>query len=74
MNDEQGHMWEPEELKKVLTARHAEFDAQYKILMAKLEKPFPTFEESDLGKQIDANLKALQERIRKLPLRNSITG
>jgi hypothetical protein len=73
MADEQGHMWEPEELQKVLAARHAEFDEQQKLLMASLEKPFPVFERSPKIEQIDAHLKALQDLIRNLPRRNSIT-
>ena len=74
MADEQRRMWEPDELQKVLTARHAEFDEQYKLLMARLEKPFPVFEPPIPIEQIDAHLKALQERIRRLPPNNSITG
>jgi hypothetical protein len=51
-----------------------EFDEQYKFLKAKLDKPFPALELSDLGKQIDANLKALQEHVRSLPRRDSISN
>jgi hypothetical protein len=74
MADEQKHIWEPEELEKVLAARRAEFDEQYKLLMSRLDKPFPVLELSDMGKQIDANLKALQEHVRSLPRRDSITN
>jgi hypothetical protein len=74
MADEQRLTWEPDELQKVLAARHAEFDEQYKLLMARLEKPLPVFEPSFLLKQIDANLKALQDLVRSLPPRNSISG
>jgi hypothetical protein len=73
MADEQRQMWEPDELQKVLAARHAEFDEQYKLLMARLEKPFPVFEPSAMIKQIDAHLKALQDLVRSLPPRNSIS-
>jgi hypothetical protein len=73
MADEQRHVWEPEELQRVLAAHHAEFDEQHKLLMARLEKPFPVFETSPKIEQIDAHLKALQDLIRKLPPRNSIT-
>jgi hypothetical protein len=73
MADEQRQMWEPEELQKVLAARHAEFDEQQKLLMARLQKPFPVFEPSLKIEQIDAHLKALQDLIRSLPRRNSIT-
>lgn len=69
MADEQKHCWDPDEFQRVLAAHRAEFDEQYKLLMAKLEKPLPSFESSALGKQIDANLKALQERVRNLPPR-----
>ena len=74
MADELRQMWDPDELQKVLAARHAEFDEKYKLLKARLERPFPALELSDLGKQIDANLKALQDRVRSLPPRNSISG
>jgi hypothetical protein len=74
MGDEHRRIWEPEELKKVLAARRMEFDEQYKFLKAKLDKPFPALELTDLGKQIDANLKALQEHVRSLPRRDSISN
>ena len=69
MDGEPKHVWDADEFRKVMAAHHAEFDEQYKLLMARLEKPFPSFESSALGKQIDANLKALQERVRNLPPR-----
>jgi hypothetical protein len=69
MDNEPRHVWDADEFQRVMAAHHAEFDEQYKLLMAKLEKPFPTLESSALGKRIDANLKALQERVRNLPPR-----
>ena len=84
MADEQRHMWEPEELRQVLDAHHARFDEQYKLLMARLEKPFPAWEPSEskpfvweksaASKEADARLKALQEYIRNLPPRDSATN
>jgi hypothetical protein len=74
MSDEQKQVWDADELQRVLAAHHAEFDEKHKLLMARLEKPLPTWERSALSKQIDANLKALQEHVRKLPRRDSITN
>jgi len=74
MADEQRHTWEPAELQSVLATRRAELDEQYTLLKARLDKPFPVVELSDFGKQIDANLKALQDRVRSLPPNNSITS
>lgn len=74
--DEQRLTWEPEELQKALAERRAEFDAQYKLLMASLEKPFRTivWERSAASIEADARLKALQEYVRNLPPRNSISN
>jgi len=38
MSDEQKLSWDPDELRKVMAAHHAEFDEKYKELMAKLER------------------------------------
>jgi len=67
MSDGQKHDWEPDELQRVLAAHHADFDEQYKLLMAKLEKPFRG--RSAASKEADARLKALQEYVRNLPPR-----
>jgi uncharacterized protein YciW len=77
MSDEQRLTWEPDDLQRVLAARHAEFDEQYKLLMARLEKPFPgwelsgsqpkVWERSAASREADARLKALQEYVRNLP-------
>jgi hypothetical protein len=73
MSDKRRLTWEPDELQPILAAHHAEFDEQYRLLMAKLEKPLPIVQppalgkQSALGKRIDAHLKALQERVRNLP-------
>lgn len=74
--------WDADEFQRTMAAHHTEFDEMYKRLMEKLERPVPRLdlfktrssiqELSARGKQIDANLKALQERIRSLPPRNSI--
>jgi hypothetical protein len=78
MADEQRHVWEPEELQKVLAANHREFEEQHKLLMARLAKPFPEVKipkwaASAATKEADARLKALQEYVRNLPRKNSIT-
>jgi hypothetical protein len=78
MADEQRHMWEPEELQRVLAAYHHEFEEQHKLLMAKLATPLsefkiPKWEASAATKEADARLKALQEYVRNLPRKNSIS-
>lgn len=78
MADEPRHMWEPEELQKVLAANHLEFEEHHKLLMARLAKSFPEvkvpkWEPSAATKEADARLKALQEYVRNLPRKNSIT-
>jgi|HubBroStandDraft_6_1064221.scaffolds.fasta_scaffold1836375_2 hypothetical protein len=84
MSDQKGLTWEPDELEKVLAARRVELDEKSNLLIASLRKPLPgvdqsgsrsTFREhSAMMKQIDAHLKALQDLVRSLPPRNSITG
>jgi hypothetical protein len=67
--DEQKHCWDADEFQRLLAAHRSEFDEKYKLLMTRLEKPFPSLEFTALGEQIDAHLKALQERVRNLPPR-----
>jgi hypothetical protein len=80
--DEKQHSWDADAFQRVLAAHHAEFDETHKVLIDRLEKPLPSFELfktqssiqelTALGKQIDANLKALQDLVRSLPLNSSI--
>jgi hypothetical protein len=74
MGDLQKLTWEPDDLQRVLAAHRTEFDEKYKLLMTRLERPFPSREFTALGEQIDAHLKALQERVRNLPPGFSITN
>ena len=75
MSDGQRLTWEPDELQRVLAARQTEFDEQYRLLMARIERPFPSElsrpvrERSAATKEADARLKALQEYIQNLPPR-----
>ena len=67
-----------------MAAHHSEFDEMYGRLIEKLEKPVPDLDLAKtrssmrdlfaLRKQLDAHLKALQDRVRRLPPNNSITG
>jgi hypothetical protein len=76
MDNWQRLTWEPDRLRSVLAAHHAEFDEKYALLMERLEKPFPTsepvplWEPSPASREADARLKALQEYVRNLPRKN----
>lgn len=48
MDGETRHTWELEELREVLAARHAAFEEQYKLLMAKLS---PKQDQAGPGKE-----------------------
>jgi hypothetical protein len=72
MANERKELWETEELRMVLSARHLEFEAQHQQLMAKLERPFPgtdlpKWEPSAASREADVRLKALQDYARNLP-------
>jgi hypothetical protein len=84
MSEQKGLTWEPDELEKVLVARRAELDEKSNLLITSLRKPLPGIDQSGsrstrressaMLKQIDLHLKALQDLVRSLPPRNSISG